>query len=102
MDNDEVLGHLLEIESKAAALVNDAEAEADRRVAEAEKHSRDAFDERCHAEREKLEGAYQHSKGQAREKYDAEMAAYRQGLSSMPVDMAHFSALLNKLIAGGT
>ena len=50
MDNTEVLGHLLKIESEAAVLVNEAQAEADKRVTEAEKILRSGFDERFSAE----------------------------------------------------
>ena len=102
MDNDELLNHLLEIESKAAALVDDAQTEADRRVAEAEKNSRNAYDEHCHAERERLEGEFQKSKERARRQYEEAMEAHRQAISAMPADTARFSALLNRLIMGGT
>jgi vacuolar-type H+-ATPase subunit H len=45
MDDEDIVGHLLKIESEAAALVLDAQAEADRRLAEAEKRSRAAYEQ---------------------------------------------------------
>jgi len=102
MDNNEVLDHFLEIESKAAVLVDDAQAEADRRVAEAEHVNRETYDKRCHAERERLEGEFQKSKERVRQQYQEAMEAYNQAISAIPVDAARFSALLDKLVMGET
>jgi len=102
MDNDEVLGHLLKIESEAAELVDNARIEADRRVSDAEKHARASYDDRCRAEREGLEKEFQQSKERARQQYQEEMAAYRQAISSIQVDTDRFSALLSKLVMGET
>jgi len=43
MENEGALEHLLKIESDAAALVSDAQEEADRRVQESEKKNRENF-----------------------------------------------------------
>ncbi|MDR1858363.1 MAG: hypothetical protein LBQ69_02730 [Treponema sp.] len=102
MDNNEVLGHLLQVESQAADLVDNAKVEADRRVTEAEKHSRASYDERCHVEREKLEREFHKSKEQAQQRYQEEMEAYRHAVSSIQPDTDRFSALLSKLVVGET
>jgi len=99
MDNTEVLGHLLKIESEAALLVDEAQAEADNRVKEAEKQNRALFDERYRAESEKLENEFQKSKEQARRKYQEELDAYTRQFSSIKADTGKFTALLDKLVA---
>ena len=99
MDNTEVLGHLLKIESEASALVDDAQAEADKRVLEAEKQNRAALEKRYCEESEKLEGEYLALKQKIRQEYQAELDAYRERLNSARPDTNRFSALLDKLIA---
>jgi len=101
MDNDEVLGHLLKIESEASALVNDAQAEADRRVLEAEKQNHAAFDERYHRENERLESEYNAFREKVQGQYQAELDAYKEKISSIEVNVNRFSALLDKLVMEG-
>ena len=98
MDNNDVLGHLLKIESEAAALVSDAQAEADRRVAEAEKINRAAYDERYRAENDRLESEFEKSKELTQQQYREELEAYKQKISSVYVDVDRFSVLLDKFI----
>jgi F0F1-type ATP synthase membrane subunit b/b' len=100
MDNDELLGHLLKIEAEAIALVNDAQAEADRRVLEAEKQNHAAYDERYARENEKLENEFHQLQDNVRGQYQAELEAYRQKLSSITVNTDRFADLLDTLIAG--
>jgi F0F1-type ATP synthase membrane subunit b/b' len=100
MDNDEILGHLLKIESEAIALVHDAQAEADRRVLEAEKLNHAAYDERYAAENEKLENEFRQLQEEVRRQYQAELDAYRQELSSVNVDTDRFADLLDTLVTG--
>ena len=100
MDNDEVLGHLLQIESEAAALVNDAQTEADRRIAEAEKQNRASYEEHYQTELKRLENEFQKYKEQIRRQYHEEIDAYREKISSINVDTKTFSALLDRLIEG--
>ncbi|MDR0456684.1 MAG: hypothetical protein LBH20_08400 [Treponema sp.] len=98
MDNDEVLGHLLKIESEAAALVNDAQAEADRRVLEAEKQNHAVYEERYRAEGERLENEFQASKEKIRQQYQTELESYDKKIASLHVDVNRFSALLDRLV----
>jgi vacuolar-type H+-ATPase subunit H len=100
MDNNEVLDHLLKIEQEAAALVNDAQAEADNRITEAEKQNRAAFDGRFREENEILEKGFLQSKEQARQRYREELEAYKAQISSVPVNNERFSALLDDLVLG--
>jgi vacuolar-type H+-ATPase subunit H len=100
VNDDNALGHLLQIEAEAVALVNDAQAEADRRIAEAEKQNRVAYDERYRAEAEKLEAEYQKEKDTVKDLYNKEIEAYSEKLSAITTNVDRFSALLNELLAG--
>jgi vacuolar-type H+-ATPase subunit H len=99
MDNNEVLDHLLKIESEAAALVNEAQAEADRRVAEVEKQNRAVYDERFRGESEKLEQEFLKSKEKSQQQYREELEAYKNTLFSITVNNELFSSLLDKFLA---
>jgi vacuolar-type H+-ATPase subunit H len=102
MDNTEVLGHLLKIEADASTLVNDAQAEADRRVLEAEKENQAALEKRYCEESERLESEYLALKQKIRQEYQSELDAYREKLGGARPDTNRFSALLDKLIAEET
>jgi vacuolar-type H+-ATPase subunit H len=100
MDNSEVLAHLLKIEAEAAELVNAAKAEADKRLAEAEKENRAAYDERYREESEKLETLLHTSIELARQRCQEELEAYRQKISSINVDTDRFSDMMDRLVLG--
>jgi len=100
MDNKEVIDHLLKIESDAAALVNDAQAEADRRITEAEKENRAAFDKRFLEENQRLEKEFLQAKELARQQYQKELETYKEKISSIPVNNDRFSSLLDSLVLG--
>ena len=98
MHNDEVLSHLLEIESEAAALVDDAEAEAERRITGSEKQNRAAYEERYRETSKKLAEELQKTKERAREQYQERLETYKEKVAAINGDTARFSALLNGLI----
>jgi vacuolar-type H+-ATPase subunit H len=100
MDNKEVIDHLLKIESEAAALVDDAQAEADNRIMEAEKQNRAAFDKRFLEENQRLEKEFLQSKELARQQYKKELETYREKISSVHVNNDRFSDLLDSLVLG--
>jgi vacuolar-type H+-ATPase subunit H len=100
MDNNEVLDHLLKIESEAAALVKDAQAEADNRVTEAEKKNRAAFDKRYLEESQRLEQGFLQSKELAKQQYQKELETYKEKISSVKVNNDRFSNLLDSLVLG--
>jgi F0F1-type ATP synthase membrane subunit b/b' len=97
----DVLTHLLKIEADAAAMVDDAQAEADRRVAEAEKQSRALYDREYGRQAAELDTAFEEGLRTIRADYQAQLEAYRKSLDSIPVDQGRFSALMDKLLAGG-
>jgi vacuolar-type H+-ATPase subunit H len=100
MDNNEVLDHLLKIEAEAAALVNDAQAEADNRITEAEKQNRAAYEKRFREENAILEKGLLQSKKLARQRYQEELETYKAKISSVHVNNDRFSALLDRLVLG--
>jgi len=101
MENNEILQHLLEIENKAATLVDDAQAEADRRVSEAEKQNRARYDEQYAREVEALEAAFSRDISLAREDYRRQLEEYHNSLKALPPDTNAFFSLAEKLFVSG-
>jgi len=101
MENHEILQRLLEIESKAATLVDDAQAEADRRVASAEKQHRARYDEQYAREVAALEEAFSRDIALAREDYRRQLEEYHNSLKSQPPDTRAFFLLAEKLLVSG-
>jgi vacuolar-type H+-ATPase subunit H len=99
MDNDNTLEHLLKIEAEAAALVNDAQAEADRRIHENEEKSRKTYEERFKAEAQMRESALVKEKEKLKEQYQQTLEEYRNGISNAKTDMEKFSELFNRYVA---
>ena len=100
MDHGEILKSLLSIEKEAAALVNDAQAEAVRRIAENENKNRSLYDEKFLKHAEKLESEFLAKKEQVSRQYKNEIEDYNKELSGIKTDIAGFSVLFNKLISG--
>jgi regulator of protease activity HflC (stomatin/prohibitin superfamily) len=98
MENHEILQHLLEIESKAATLVDDAQAEADRRVGEGEKQNRARYDEQYAREVAALEGAFSADIALARDNYRKQLEEYHDSLKDAPRDTQAFFSLAEKLL----
>jgi hypothetical protein len=96
-----VLRHLLDLEAQAAALVDDAQAEADRRVAEGEKAGRARYDEAYAAEVAALEAAYTGEIAAIKADYKSRLDTYREGLKAMPVNHEAFSALAERFLIRG-
>ncbi|MDR1931113.1 MAG: hypothetical protein LBQ44_10880 [Treponema sp.] len=101
MEDGEVLQHLLEIESKASALVDDAQAEADRRLKQAEEENRAFYDEQYRGLITELDGEYTEQIGAAKAEYKRTLDAYRLTLDAMPVNTEAFRALAFSLLYAG-
>ena len=96
MDDHKILQHLLNLENEAAALVNDAQAEADRRVVEGETQNRARHDEVYAKEVEVLELAYAQNLASIKENYSRQLEDYRETLINVSLDAAAFSSLAEK------
>jgi vacuolar-type H+-ATPase subunit H len=98
---ENILGHLLKIEADASALVDDAQAEGDRRIAESEKQSRSRHEEAYTRRAGELDRAFEEEIARIRADYQEQLAAYRKNLEALPVDQGRFSTLMDELMARG-
>jgi len=98
MDDHEVLQHLLNLDNKAASLVSDAQAEADRRLSEGEKQNRAHYDDVYSAEVAELEASYLENIARVKEDYSTQLDAYLESLKAITLDRASFSSLAEKLL----
>jgi hypothetical protein len=94
-----VLGHLFQIEAEAAALVDDAQAEADRRVAEGERLNRSRYDEQYGREAAELEQGYEKEVVAVKDDYQHQLDRYRKSLDSIAVNQDRFRALMDDFLA---
>jgi vacuolar-type H+-ATPase subunit H len=100
MENENTLDHLLKIEAEAAALVNDAQAEADRRIHENEEKIRAVYEERFKVEAHAREEALNAEKEKLKEQYQNAIDEYRREISNINVDVERFTSLFNEYVAG--
>jgi len=100
MEKKNTLDHLLEIEAEAAALVNEAQAEADRRIRENEDKNRSAYEERFKIEVKSRDEALKKAHDEFKKQYDDELVKYREEISGVNVDLPRFTALFNEFLAG--
>jgi F0F1-type ATP synthase membrane subunit b/b' len=98
LTDENVLGHLLKIEAEASALVDDAQAEADRRVAEAEKQNRSLYDHEYSRRAAELEAAYTGEITRIKADYRNRIEEYRKSLEALSADQGRFSALLDTFL----
>jgi len=99
-NNPGVLDHLLTIEAEAAALVKDAQTEADKKITEAEKQNRAAFELRYQEKAAEQEGEFQRELQKARERCQTELSDYGKKMESVTPDITHFTAVLESLFSG--
>jgi hypothetical protein len=93
-----ILAHLLQIESEAAALVDDAQAEADRRLSEGEKRNRQRYDDGYSREVAELDIRFEGELRAVKEDYQKQLELYREGLNRMAVNKENFSGLVESLL----
>ncbi|GHV72896.1 hypothetical protein AGMMS49940_01980 [Spirochaetia bacterium] len=104
MDSDngetDVLKHLLDVEAQASSLVDEAQAEADRRVSESEKENRARYDEQYGVLAAQLNREYEAAVLAVKEDYTRQLDGYSSSLAAMPVHGDAFSALAERLFFG--
>jgi vacuolar-type H+-ATPase subunit H len=96
--DEDVLRHLLLMEADAAALVEDAQTEADRRIAEGENRARARYDERYAAAAAKQEDRYQAELAGVNGEFQSRLEEYRQSLLSLALHGDDFNALVDELL----
>ena len=100
-DDKNVLQHLLQLEAEASSLVDGAQAEADRRLAEAEKQCRAVYEKTYSAEVEKLEADYIRETAAIKEEYRTQLESYHNELRAQRTDTGAFSGLARQFLLGG-
>jgi regulator of protease activity HflC (stomatin/prohibitin superfamily) len=98
VEDSDVLRHLLKIEAEAAALAKDAAAEADKRVAEAEKQNRQRYDDAYTKEVASLEEKYRAGIAAVKIEYQRQLDDFAQSLDAMEANSGSFSELLERLL----
>ena len=98
MVNNKTLDHLLEVEASAAAIVEDAQKEADRRIHENNEKNRLAFDERYKSEIKKHLSLLNEEIEKVKTQYNRALDDYRREISALSVDKEAFCALFNECI----
>lgn len=96
--DENILQHLLQVESDAAALVNNAQAEADRRLAEGEKQNRQRYDEAYSREVAELDAGFEREIKTVKEDYQRQLETYRENLSHIKADTENFFKLVESLL----
>jgi regulator of protease activity HflC (stomatin/prohibitin superfamily) len=100
MNDDAVLDHLLRIEAEADSLVDEAQAEADRRIKEGERQSRAAYESLYRNGAELEDAEFQKEIDKVRENCQKELTDYREKIAAIKADNDRFSAVLESLLAG--
>ncbi|MCL2765995.1 MAG: hypothetical protein FWD40_12080 [Treponema sp.] len=92
------LEHLLQIEAEAAALVNSAQEEANRRLRENEEKNRIFYEERLKTEMQIRQASLEKEKEKINEQYQKELNEYRNEIEYINADTQKFNALFNSYI----
>jgi hypothetical protein len=100
-ESGNVLEHLLRIEAEASALVDDAQAEADKRIAEGEKRNRILYEEAFSKEASAMAAAYENEIGGIRERYEKQLAVYRESLTAITADRDRFMSMVDSFLKEG-
>jgi F0F1-type ATP synthase membrane subunit b/b' len=94
----DVIVHLFEEEKKAASLLAEAQAEADKRLAHARAEAADRYKSGFESLIADLENSYAKESAELTQKYESDMNSYRAGLAARKFDTDAFGALLDKLL----
>jgi len=97
-----VLDHLLKVEAEAAALVTDAQNEADRRIHDNEEKNRAVFEERLKEETHKQETSLKKEKEEINARYQTALDNFHEEIKSVNACEPRFCALLNEYLAERT
>jgi hypothetical protein len=98
MEERDVLRHLLDVETNASTLVEEAQAEADRLVAEDDRKNRLQYDAKYAEAATALREAYKKEEAAIQADYDRQIDAYRKSLAAMTIRKEQFAALAGNLL----
>ena len=97
MNDDAVLDNLLKIEAEADSFIDDAQAEADRRIIEGERKCRAIFDLQFQKGVANEEKELQNEISTVRENCKKELEIYREKLNTIKADNGRFCEFLDSL-----
>jgi hypothetical protein len=100
-EDQDILQHLLEVEANAQALVDDAQAEADRRIAGIEKQNRARYEEAYTREAALLDSRCKSGLEVIKDGYRKQLDDYRLSLDDFKPDYAGFCRLLDSFLEKG-
>jgi len=100
MPSNEVLDRLVEVERNAEALVNEAEAEASRRVSAAKERADIAYKASFESSARAVEERQTRAEAEADAEYAREIADYRAKLEGAVLDVKAFNEACKRYLAG--
>jgi len=100
MNDKNVLQHLLDLEKQTSALVDEAQAEADRKLSEGEKLSRAKSDEAYAREFSALEEKYKKDLNDVKTNYRQQLDNYRESIEAQTLNRGAFSRLAQEFLLG--
>ncbi|MDR2807382.1 MAG: hypothetical protein LBB43_00035 [Spirochaetaceae bacterium] len=100
MKEQDVLHHLLSIESEAVTLTHDAQIEVERRSVEYERQNHTHYDERYSHEVTILDDLFEKEIMAIKQEYQKQLEEYRSVLDKMAVDMQSFSGKAEQFLFG--
>ena len=96
----DVIQHLLEIEKAASEILVQAQADADRKIAETKAKADGEFKEKFSAYMDELDRSADSRRKDVRDRLDSELATLKSSLDSTAKDVDGFNSLFEQLING--
>ncbi|MDR3301749.1 MAG: hypothetical protein LBT01_04365 [Spirochaetaceae bacterium] len=98
MDEQQILNHLFDLEKNAAAIVDEANTEANKRINDHETACRNAYESQYAKEYAALEDAYKGQIAALDADYQQKLDDYKGSLQGAALDKAAFFTLAKKLL----
>lgn len=95
----QVIGHLIEEETKAEGLIAEAQVEANKRITQARAQADEAYKAEYEKIITRLEETHAAQTETINKNYDSQIQEYRAKLLDTPLDTQAFNGLLKKLLA---
>ena len=100
MNETDIIGHLIQIESEAANMIMDAQTEADRRITEAKKKADDLYKEKYDNLINSLEANLQESKSKIDLEYDNLFNEFKENTTTVSQDKRMLNQKLDSYLFG--
>ena len=95
----DIISHLLSVEQEAAALLQEAQVEADRRVSAAKAEADATFKKEYAVLVKNIDAEYEAKRKETVQRCDTQLAEYKARLAALSVDTAAFNTLFASYIA---